>query len=137
MPTHPLFPICRTPFPAYVRNEFSVFVFFLPLAKELRALGEGEGGAHAARGVPARALLQCRALFGLIDAPLPAAAAAEGGGGGGGDDDEGEQVMVEEEEQGEGPGRGQPGRGGRRGKGRGNTWTHAIAQHQHNLQMHD
>ena len=24
-PTHPLFPICRTPFPPYVRNEFSLF----------------------------------------------------------------------------------------------------------------
>merc|ERR1712070_1035173 len=26
--THPLFPICRTPFPPYVRNEFSFFRFF-------------------------------------------------------------------------------------------------------------
>jgi len=26
-PTHPLFPICRTPFPPYVKNEFSFFVF--------------------------------------------------------------------------------------------------------------
>ena len=23
LPTHPLFPICRTPFPPYVRNYFS------------------------------------------------------------------------------------------------------------------
>ena len=26
--THPIFPICRTAFPPYVRNEFSFFVFF-------------------------------------------------------------------------------------------------------------
>ena len=29
--THPIFPICRTPFPPYVRNEFSFFVFFFVL----------------------------------------------------------------------------------------------------------
>ena len=31
-PTHPLFPICRTPFPPHVRNEFSFYVFHLEVA---------------------------------------------------------------------------------------------------------
>ena len=33
-PTHPLFPICRTPFPPYLRNEFS----FRVLANEIGVL---------------------------------------------------------------------------------------------------
>ena len=50
-PTRPLFPICRTPFPPYVRNEFSFCVFFLAGAAGRRqAAGSKEAGGGGGRG---------------------------------------------------------------------------------------